>query len=335
MSIEAIAWVLNDAPIPEKTPAGTPHPSSLTIVLLGLANHAARDGSDAYPAVPTLAKYARLSDRQVQRCLQALVEYGLIKPGDQRIVEAKIADPTKRPVVYDLVMEAQVSRGDSVSPRKPESKKPQVSRGDTVSPGDKSDTSGVTGATKRGDSHVTQTVLEPSNEPEGLREVSTSLAEPSPATPSLDPPPAPASPPADEGPSPFCERHPEGTDQRCRGCGLAYRERQRWESERERAAKARLSVDARARAEAKRLEIEACDLCDEDGYRGAKWCNHVPDQDRINAEGHAKARAALEEKRRKKREAAEAAAAEAAERAKARERARSELSVGDPTPAGV
>ncbi|MDH6283251.1 helix-turn-helix domain-containing protein [Prescottella agglutinans] len=166
MSIEAIAWVLERADIPSPSPTGIPSAPSLSMVLLGLANHADRRGEDAYPSVRTLSRYARISERQVQRCLSALLELGLIERGNQRIVEAKIEREDRRPVVYNLLIE----RGVSSSPRP---QKPQIERGDNSSPrserGDKSAPNGVTGASERGDTHVTQTVLEPKDDPAAAR----------------------------------------------------------------------------------------------------------------------------------------------------------------------
>lgn len=162
MSIEAMTWVLNDAPIPSPTPAGMPSATALSMVLLGLANHADRDGEDAFPSVSTLARYSRISERQVQRCLSAALELGLIELGDQRIVEAKIERADQRPTCYNLV----IHRGDKVSPRK---KGSQVKRGDNMSPraprGDMRTPNGVTRETERGDTHVTRTVLEPKDQP--------------------------------------------------------------------------------------------------------------------------------------------------------------------------
>lgn len=56
---------------------------------------------------------------------------------------------------------SESARGDNLTPRSEEV------RGDNLSPrrGDTHDTPGVTPVTERGDTHVTQTVLEPSNEP--------------------------------------------------------------------------------------------------------------------------------------------------------------------------
>jgi hypothetical protein len=48
MSIEAITWALNHAPIP----TGRRDASSLAMVLVGLANHADPDGRNAFPPMP-------------------------------------------------------------------------------------------------------------------------------------------------------------------------------------------------------------------------------------------------------------------------------------------
>ncbi|WP_432676790.1 helix-turn-helix domain-containing protein [Rhodococcus pyridinivorans] len=151
MSIEAITWALERADIPSPTPVGMPSAPTLTVVLLGLANHASRHGADAYPSVRTLAGYARISERQVQRCLKALAALGLISKGDQERIAATIPREDRRPVLYNLSMK----RGDTSSPHSPER-------------GDKTERNGVTGMTKRGDTPVTRTVLEPTDEPAAL-----------------------------------------------------------------------------------------------------------------------------------------------------------------------
>lgn len=48
------------------------------LVLLALAEHAHDDGSKAYPAISTLMKRTRLSERQVRNCLRALEGNGSI-----------------------------------------------------------------------------------------------------------------------------------------------------------------------------------------------------------------------------------------------------------------
>lgn len=146
MSIEAITWTLEHAHIPSPTPPGMPSAPALTLVLLGLANHASRSGKDAYPSVRRLAGYSRMSERQVQRCLAALVELGLISRGDQSRVAISRED--RRPTCYDLCM----TRGDGLSPR--------------LNPrGDVQAHDGVTAKHERGDAPVTRAALEPREEP--------------------------------------------------------------------------------------------------------------------------------------------------------------------------
>jgi hypothetical protein len=55
MSIEAINWALNKAPIPTDRKDA----SSLASVLIGLANHADPDGRNAFPSVDRLTRYTR------------------------------------------------------------------------------------------------------------------------------------------------------------------------------------------------------------------------------------------------------------------------------------
>lgn len=68
MSIEALNWALN-APV-----GGT-----AKVILIGLANHAGANFTDARPSVPTLATYAHCSRRTVQRYLRVLEEDGWIE----------------------------------------------------------------------------------------------------------------------------------------------------------------------------------------------------------------------------------------------------------------
>jgi hypothetical protein len=53
VSIEAINWALNKAPIPTDRKDASPLPS----VLIGLANHADPDGRNAFPSVDRLTRY--------------------------------------------------------------------------------------------------------------------------------------------------------------------------------------------------------------------------------------------------------------------------------------
>lgn len=165
MSLRAMLWALHEAPVDD---------AQTVLVLLGLADNADEDGRASWPSVSTLAVRARCSSRTVQRHLSALKSAGVIREGDQTLVASFRQD--RRPVVYDLNLTAV--RGDNVSPRDPDNT--GGSRGDShADRGDNGavrgdshdargvsrDVHGVTPVTERGDSGVTQTVLEPSLEP--------------------------------------------------------------------------------------------------------------------------------------------------------------------------
>jgi hypothetical protein len=67
VSVEAISWALNLAPVPGDR-SGQPS-SACKFVLVGLANHAGPDGTGAFPSVATLVRYTGLSERTVRTCL--------------------------------------------------------------------------------------------------------------------------------------------------------------------------------------------------------------------------------------------------------------------------
>ena len=140
MSVQALAWALEKAEIPNVTPTGMPAAPALALVLVGLANHAGADGRNAYPSISRLAKYARLSDRQTKRALSALVELGLITVGNQAVAAADIDRADRRPTVYNL----NVNGVTAQSPR---------------------DLNGVTGETERGDRRDPNGVSAPSPKP--------------------------------------------------------------------------------------------------------------------------------------------------------------------------
>jgi hypothetical protein len=94
MSVQAITWVLEDAP---------DLPSHLVGTLLALANHADREGRNAHVGQSLLGWYTRKNRRNARRDVDALLKLGLIREGDQRIVSH--IRPDKRPVVYDLAVE--------------------------------------------------------------------------------------------------------------------------------------------------------------------------------------------------------------------------------------
>jgi pyocin large subunit-like protein len=95
MSVEAISWALNLAPVPADR-RGEPS-SACKFVLVGLANHAGPDGSGAFPSVATLVRYTGLSERTVRTCLDRLEAGGIIRPCDPDLVAARIKRADRRP----------------------------------------------------------------------------------------------------------------------------------------------------------------------------------------------------------------------------------------------
>lgn len=215
------------------------------IVLMGLANHADAAGCAAYPSRETLAQYAGCSVRSVQRKLNDLIAVGLITEGDQCWVQHLRAD--RRPVVYDLMTGGLFAaplgpRGDRLSPR------------NGVTPVSRRDRNGVTGSVERGDTAVTQTVLEPNT-------------------------PLP--------PVSGCSRH--GThDERCRACRSVQDSLTKTEARR------RDAEDRAARQRIVQSEIDRCGMCNEYGYlNNGRLCDHDPGGYSRAKRGAALAREAL------------------------------------------
>lgn len=96
MSLAAYMWA---AELPLSVCNGTPHR-----VLLKLADRADDLGRGAYPGVPGIAKVLECSERTVKRALKKLVEDGLIRRGDQQLVDHY--DSRYRPTVYDCLTPA-------------------------------------------------------------------------------------------------------------------------------------------------------------------------------------------------------------------------------------
>lgn len=159
MSVQAITWVLEDAP---------DLPSHLVGTLLALANHADRSGRNAFIGQKLLGWYARKDRRNARKDIDSLLKLGLIREGDQRVVAH--LRPDKRPVVYDLAMERTrgprpTDEGTHASPRSSES-------GGTHTSPRRATTRGRTRPPvepERGDAHVpsggTHTSPKPSTEP--------------------------------------------------------------------------------------------------------------------------------------------------------------------------
>lgn len=136
MSVEALSWALNltDPPL-QPTQA---------LVLIGIANHDGDGG--AWPSVDTLARYARITPRSVQRILVDLVALGLVEITPQAGGTAKTrAD--RRPNLYRLIRHGvtptssrETPRGDAgvvdgVTPVSPEpSCEPSLERPDGTPP---------------------------------------------------------------------------------------------------------------------------------------------------------------------------------------------------------
>ena len=66
MSIQAVAWVLENS----ESELGPRH------VMISIANHADRNGLNAWPTVATIAREAKLSERAVQYAIPQLIELG-------------------------------------------------------------------------------------------------------------------------------------------------------------------------------------------------------------------------------------------------------------------
>ena len=100
MSVEALAWAFNLAPVPvDKN--GKPS-NACASVLQGLANHADPDGVGAFPSVATLIRYTRLSERTVRTSLDRLAAARIIRPCAPEIVAARIRRADRRPQGWDL-----------------------------------------------------------------------------------------------------------------------------------------------------------------------------------------------------------------------------------------
>lgn len=104
MSIEAVSWALNFADVRDPGEA---------LVLIGIANHAGKDGRGCWAGQATLAHYARCSERTLRRKLSALEARGVIVRGDQALVDHIPA--SRRPVVWDLEWPGQNGRPVSLS----------------------------------------------------------------------------------------------------------------------------------------------------------------------------------------------------------------------------
>ncbi|WP_425305946.1 helix-turn-helix domain-containing protein [Actinocatenispora sera] len=101
MSIEAMSYALS---------LDVGHPTRKQI-LLGYANHAHADGTVSYAKPATIARYANCSERTVQRHRNDLLQSGLLREGDQRLVDH--LPRHGRPIVWRAASQqaAAASRG--------------------------------------------------------------------------------------------------------------------------------------------------------------------------------------------------------------------------------
>jgi hypothetical protein len=88
-----MAWALKHAPVMN---------AQEHVLLIALADRADDLGRAAWPSQRWLAQRGRCSDRTVRRHLSAMESRGLLRRGDQRMVEHLPVD--RRPIVWDLNM---------------------------------------------------------------------------------------------------------------------------------------------------------------------------------------------------------------------------------------
>ena len=136
MSVEQISLALNTQGLDPTT----------KLVLIGLANHAHADGTNAFPRVATLAVYVGVGVRSVQYHLRKLQDLGLIKLTDRA--------RGQRPNTYSLQI-----WGADIAPHEDEGVQPSSQKGDAEF------TPGVQPSSQGGAVHFIQNRKEPSVEP--------------------------------------------------------------------------------------------------------------------------------------------------------------------------
>lgn len=146
-----------------------PQGGSELLVMLKLADYANDRGENIHPSISTVAKYARITDRQAQRVMHALIDGGWLEViGNEdggrgksrryrlrldRFVEAKKGDmdvtlssPTKGDARDTLYQQEKDDTNDTLSDRTSQQK------------GDIHVAKRVTSMTEKGDTHVTRSV---------------------------------------------------------------------------------------------------------------------------------------------------------------------------------
>ena len=87
-------------------------------MLVGLANHAGPGGTDAFPSVATLVRYAGLSERTVRTGLDRLAAEDIPSCGPG-IVAARIKPADRRPQGWDLSLGLVRDDLDDAAPCRP------------------------------------------------------------------------------------------------------------------------------------------------------------------------------------------------------------------------
>jgi hypothetical protein len=142
MSIESIAACLHHSRAS----------GSDKLVLLGIANHEGDGG--AWPSITTLAKYANISERSVQTCIQKLINMGEIICHVNKGGNAETRGD-RRPNRYEILVRCPKQCDGSTKHRvKQDTERGEAQRNDGVKP-----------TTQRGEAGFTLTIHEPSIEP--------------------------------------------------------------------------------------------------------------------------------------------------------------------------
>jgi hypothetical protein len=122
------------------------------LVLLGIANHDGDGG--AWPSITTLAKYANISERSVQTCIQKLINMGEIVCHVNKGGNADTRGD-RRPNRYEILVRCPKQCDGSTKHRvKQDAERGEAQRTDGVKP-----------TTQRGEAGFTLTIHEPSLEP--------------------------------------------------------------------------------------------------------------------------------------------------------------------------
>ncbi|MCO1575474.1 helix-turn-helix domain-containing protein [Crossiella sp. SN42] len=245
MSVEAIVWALNDAPLPPEEP-GQPSRSALAFTLVALANHASPDGTAAFPSVRRLVSYTHLSERTIRACIRRLETCGLITPTNPAIVAAHIARADRRPQGWDLALHRTRDPEHLDPPGKTDGGQPlHPARGHEGQPLPPVEGHGVQPLPPRGAATAPEPSLNRTRSPDESQ------------------PPLPDMPGSRHGDRCPAHRDNRAGSARCHACAQARA-----------TAEEHIRSQAYAAAQARRAAINRCGLCDDDGYRGTQVCNH-------------------------------------------------------------